>query len=850
MLPKWLKAKTAPELPDFAALAAAIRGLIAGGKYKTALDQAKDIHKAHGTPASESLLLDAYAARIKSLVEGGLNVEATALANLVRERYPAAADRLATLTADNLARSGKIDELLAPLNDPALSPERLAIIERAIQERVTDPGQIASCPALPAEHPLRQAAGALQRAFAAVTAGPVTDEILALPEVSRRSPLAPWKMLVGALAAMYRRDAQTSRRYLAAIPPGSAPARLIPVIEAIDGDGTPGAPLTAAGNELLSQVQGDADVLKQKAQELDEALDDGYDDGPIVHAVRDLVSECHRTAPFHLEKVKQYAFIRARVEKTDIKRVNAAIGGPPCQDAAFHSMLARRLELDDQPGEAAAAWHDFREKAVEEGWFPAEGPEVAAIYMQIAGLLGKMAHWELKEFNVAIKSKPGIPRDAAALYERAAALDPHPAVFAQWLEWAKKRKGSTAENVAARWRQTRPADIEPLLFLIAAFEKRNAFPTALRYLAEAEQIDSVNPEVRKARLRLTNANFFKQVQQRPVPAVAARTLAAIAEMPHTRQGDRPAFVEALHYILAKGKKDLDEARSRRAEIESLLGSEAAAALLIYVVASACKCDGSEWSHFPNTNRGALPAILARVAALARDLELAVAVPYAWVREAGEQFPKIPHTLAIPQLRELGECARAHHIDEFVYNISAEGLTRGVNTEAEFLLLRAHALLVRSHDRAMMCALTAAGIARRRQELDLAARAVDFLDERFKEEINKLEPAQIDLVLKTEKEETKFPLPGRGPAYPELRGQLCDCPSCRKARGEKVSPLDQEEELEEEDPFDGLPPAFADLFMATMMEGMARNESPAQTMARMEREMGQFLPPARRGKKRR
>ena len=101
-----------------------VRELIARGKCKTALDQAKDLHKAHGTPASEALLIDAYIARIQSLTQAGLSVEATALLNLVRERFPSAKERLAMLSADNLARSGKLDELLAPLNDPALSPER------------------------------------------------------------------------------------------------------------------------------------------------------------------------------------------------------------------------------------------------------------------------------------------------------------------------------------------------------------------------------------------------------------------------------------------------------------------------------------------------------------------------------------------------------------------------------------------------------------------------------------------------------------------------------------------------------------------------------------------------------
>ena len=113
-----------------------VRGLISGGKCKTALEQAKDLHKAHGTPASEAFLIDASIARVQSLNQTGLSVEATALLNLVRERFPNAKEQLAMLNADTLARSGKLNELLAPLSDATLSPERLAFIERAIQERV------------------------------------------------------------------------------------------------------------------------------------------------------------------------------------------------------------------------------------------------------------------------------------------------------------------------------------------------------------------------------------------------------------------------------------------------------------------------------------------------------------------------------------------------------------------------------------------------------------------------------------------------------------------------------------------------------------------------------------------
>lgn len=830
-----------------------VRGLISGGKCKTALAQAKDIHKAHGTPASEALLIDAYVARVQSLTQAGLSVEATSLLNLVRERFPGAKERLVVLSADNLARSGKLDELLAPLSDPALSAERLAFIERAVQEHVYDPGLIASCAALPAEHPLRQAAAAVERAFAAVTTGPVTDEMLSLPEVSRRSPLAPWKMLVWALASLYRRDKEACRRYLAAIPPDSSPARLIPVVEAIHGDKKLIAPLTAAAGVLLAQLQGDTDILKQVAKELDEAFDHGYEDSDIVHAIRKALAECRRTAPAHVEKLRQYIFIRACSEEINTTLVNAVLGGPPRQDAAFHSLFARSLALDDMWGEACGSWHSFLEKAVEEGWFPAKSPEAAAVYLHMARLLGDAPPWEVGEYRKAIKAPipRGTPMDTAALYERACVIDPHPTVFTQWLNWTKREKGPAAEKVAERWRQALPRDVEPLLFLISAFEKRKAFPTALKYLAEAEKIDGLNPDVRKAGLRISCANFYKQVQQRPVRLAADKTLAAISEMPQTLQGDRPAFVLALRHMLALCKRDPAAAGIHQIEMERFLGSATAAALLTIIVANACNFAIIKKPELPVGDRDGLPAKFARIAALAADLDLAMDIPRAWVEEARKQFAGASKSLDALQLRHLGECALFNDNAEFAYDVSVEGLLRGASATAEFLLLRAHAILSRGRERAMICALAAAGIARQRNELDLGARAVDFLDEAFKGAINKFGPEQIERVLATEKAETKFPGWGRGPDYFGLLDRQCDCPSCRAARGEDTSSFDEEEaDPFSRSPLDGLPPELGELMMAAMIEGMARNETPEQTMKRLEREFMRSRSFRGKGKKRR
>jgi hypothetical protein len=73
---------------------AQIAQLIANGKLGFALDIAKQVHKRCNNAASEALLVDAYVARISSLAERNLEREAMALIDLIRQRYPKAADRL------------------------------------------------------------------------------------------------------------------------------------------------------------------------------------------------------------------------------------------------------------------------------------------------------------------------------------------------------------------------------------------------------------------------------------------------------------------------------------------------------------------------------------------------------------------------------------------------------------------------------------------------------------------------------------------------------------------------------------------------------------------------------------
>ena len=122
-----------PSGESWDAAAAAVRRLIETAKEKTALDRAKDLHKARNDAASEALLLDCYAARIQSLSRQNLHLEARALLNLVRERFPAAAAKFDMAADAAAARAGEFDKLLPPLADPQLPPERRAALERLVE---------------------------------------------------------------------------------------------------------------------------------------------------------------------------------------------------------------------------------------------------------------------------------------------------------------------------------------------------------------------------------------------------------------------------------------------------------------------------------------------------------------------------------------------------------------------------------------------------------------------------------------------------------------------------------------------------------------------------------------------
>ncbi len=194
---------TGPSLSTIPGQIQGIQQAIARQSYKSALEKAKRLHKELASPESESVLVVAYIARIEGMIAKEMLVEAKALVDLVASRFPQASEQVMQLQCTLAAKTLDIHTLLEPLAESFSHRQWPQVIQNAVRRQVLDPADLANCTALSHDHPLRKAATATATAFEAATSGPVDEATLALSDVPRRNPLAPWKFLIRGIACLY-----------------------------------------------------------------------------------------------------------------------------------------------------------------------------------------------------------------------------------------------------------------------------------------------------------------------------------------------------------------------------------------------------------------------------------------------------------------------------------------------------------------------------------------------------------------------------------------------------------------------------------------------------------------------
>ncbi len=819
--------------------------LIEKGDYKQAIAKAKALHKQSGSPETETLLAEAYCARILSFPPGA-GAEAKTLMDMVSRRLPGERARLEEIRPLVVARHGFFEELLVPLDDPAAPPETRRRIEEAIRLEVTDLRALAECSALPTRHSLKVAARAASRAFDAVTSGNLEDEDHALAEISRRSPLSDWKLLIKAIAHFYRREDERCEKLLRSIDSSSAPARLVPSLHAlVSGAG----PSSSQGDELVGRVSGSEGAFRRALAELDRAFAQNKE-RKIIAAVRHAVRACERERPELTEQLKQRVAVRCFTAELPARRVKAAMGSSSLHDAAFWRLMAQAMEAEGDAVKAVGFWAEFRRGAIHEGWFAKGEAEESVVYLRMASiiasidgdLLGALRDDFARNFpgfgednrdqpqHVMAAAPPsGAPDlyflDPSELFKRASRCYPHRETFGRWLAWAgQQRDWRLAEEAALAWKTALSEDSEPLLHLMEASEKRNALKKALAYLEEAERRDRLNPKVKKARLRLLVATALRHLRNRKL-RLADKDVERLAALDEMRFGDRDAMLASLRWLRCSLQGSVEASRHRGEVVRRL--DESTACVLLQGLATACKLEARQLD-LPKAPAlfevGHLVVAVARAVTLGDDLGVTIGIPDGWEKRLARDLPSGAAAISPMELQVLAEAALRRGNRKLAYAASGLGLQHPESYTARFLLLRARSLPDWELDRIDQCLEAAAALARRERNLELVKEAVEAgrrgrapwenpLD------VEPMSPEEVGDVISIERRSKGYP--AYRPRSRYARNLLCDCPACRANRGDDsgVDSFDpfivDASELDEEGgygPFDDmtLPPELEDL----------------------------------------
>ncbi len=811
------------------AISQTVAHLLAAGNTKSAVETAKRAHKQFDSQESESLLCEVYAARVKSMLAKGMDEEAQTLLEMAQSRHPAGAQIFEELALHVSAKAGRFDALLAPLSDPDLPADARRRIEDTVRYDAADLEALAECGVLAPDHPLRQAARAAWTAFQAVTAGTVDDETIALPEISRRSPLASWKTLIRAIACFYQHKDDQCRQYLDAIEPETPPARLVPVLHAMVNNTAPEG-VGPRGNVLMKRVTGDLTEVRNLLEKAERTIKKPhfYADDPVaMKAIREAVNACKSLDEKIAVRIRRQLWGRAFEHGFHPDALQKAIVPPVCFDSAYWAFMTQ-VYLKDAEGDddlvyllAAASLEEFRSHAVHEGVFGAQSPEAAQVYRLILGVLASVDESILpylrEEYtsdcapqNVIYRNQRADVRAGAAnfdvgnpeslyfLYpdqvcERVVEAHPLPAYYREWLEWRRARcSWKACGEVAERWASDFPRDAEPLLYLMEAAEQRKAYTKALSYLEQAEKRDALNPKVRRARTRLLLGNLRRHISQNK-PHLAAKDLDALETKSsfegHERRGVEAALRAAQSTFAGEG----EAAERHREAATAVLGDNLAGEMLCWGVAKNLGLPSKQLPPLTKLSKrlskGRCAAAVARACALARDFDIVLETPVAWHTVLQADLRNHAFDMDVGNLQVLAEALLAQGERKLAFYATQPGIARNEPCLSRFLMLRAQALTDRYPWRPVQCLRAAIELARRDRNMDVLDTAVDMIEQNFRYQLiagpesrDKMNAVHLQEVIAYERQQKKYSQMGTYNHKLEMSYYpKCQCPECQQAR---------------------------------------------------------------------
>jgi tetratricopeptide (TPR) repeat protein len=701
-----------------------VQTLLARGQTREAVEAAKEFLKQVPSAEAEALVVEAYQARIQALIASGMYKEAGALAALVSERFPASQARVAPFIRQSEVASGNFEALLTELSYAA--PPRRRELEAILTQAMHDPAVLADSTALPADHPLKRMAIAVRELFSAVTSGPLPEGVLAaLDDIPRHSPLAPWKLLIRALDAFYRHADASVSANLDGIPLDSGPGRLVPVLRRLIGETKPTEQRSVAVTTLLDKVSGGRTLLQGHLTRLTHALT-GRDVRTALAAVQAVLPQ-FESSPSALRRTLLATLLhhwhRADLPPPALLRVLPRSK----RDPDILRLIALTIERTDW-SDALALWDEYVTAAIETGILPATGPEISRVLLHMAGLFPEDAEdvWDVfdvesEEALQQVIRAGQLPAcfDRGALLERARRADPAPQVFRALVAHYDRRQPKRAEAEAEAWRRAHSQDLEPLLYLIRAAEGRGALRKALAFLAEAESINRVHPEVRQTRFRLLLAGAERRIKEGK-RALALTDLDRLEQEPRAAEGDHRAYLVALRWAVARRAADAPSVAQCEQTLRTSVGNPALHDLILGTVAASFGIEASKPLATPSQAE-AIEA-LARGCDLFHALNRPLIVPPVLLA----QVEKGLHNASVAQLHAL--CMGGLRIGQpaLTYAASTYGLAQDGSLMHRFLLARGQALQAATsfeeRERARQCLRVARELAARVRDMDAVREA--------------------------------------------------------------------------------------------------------------------------------
>lgn len=710
-----------------------VESLLTSGKTRDAVEAAKQLLKQAPGPETETLVVKAYQARIRALLASGMHKEAQALGALVNERFPGHKAAIVSLIQQSEAVAGNFEALLGELLHA--SPERRREIDAILTQGLTDPAILADSPVLPADHPLKRMARVVSDLFTAATTGPLPEGALApLAEVARYSPLAPWKLLIRALDAFYHRADAAVLANLAGIPPDSGPGRLVPVVRQLVGEDKGVADRSFAVTTLIDKVSGNQAEARAQLTHLSRALT-ARDERKALAATQALVP-WFQSAPAALRRTFLATLLhhwqRRNLRPEGLLRI---LPGSK-KDPDLLRLIA--LALEQVAWEAALEWWDgYVTAATATGMLPAKGQEIARVLLHMANLFPTDPEEVMEVFDV--ESEPQLRKltrggelpsycDRGALLARARAADPSPLIFRALVEhYDRWGDAKSAEAEAEAWRRAYSQDLEPVLFLIRAAERRGALRKALDLLDQAEALNRVHPDVRQARFRLLLASAERRLKEGKT-ALALEDLEQLAHEPRVNDGDVKAYLLVLCWAAAHKAGDATGVIRLEQTLAATVENPVLCDLIVTTVAESLKIPPSR-QPTPLKHVTQAQAIdgLARACDLFRMLERSLTVSPTLLTQVQKDLTGASPT----QLYSLCLGGQALGRPALAYAAAGQGLAQGGPLMYRFVLARGQALRTcwgpTEQDRARGCFQAARELATRARDTEAMREASMALD---------------------------------------------------------------------------------------------------------------------------